>query len=116
MNNLTATQHAICDSVYTLDNGVKAKDLNQIQADRLLGQLRPEQMAGALATMPTVVDDLQTLGNEQPEADEFDEMNVADLREYAKNNGVDLGGITKKSDILAAVRATDTEGNLLDGD
>ena len=39
------------------------------------------------------------------EGDELDRMTVAELRDYAEENGVDLGGITKKADIRDAIRA-----------
>lgn len=37
--------------------------------------------------------------------DDVDEMTVAQLREYADTNDIDLGGATVKADILAAVKA-----------
>ncbi len=35
----------------------------------------------------------------------LDGMTVAQLKEYAANNGIDLGGATRKADILAAIEA-----------
>ena len=36
---------------------------------------------------------------------DFDAMNLDQLREYAQANQVDLGGATKKADILAVLKA-----------
>lgn len=38
----------------------------------------------------------------------LDGMTVAQLREYADTNGIDLGGATKKADIRAAIEAMET--------
>ena len=45
---------------------------------------------------------------DEPEADKpkhVDDMTVAELKEYAEANGIDLGEASKKNDILAAVKA-----------
>lgn len=39
------------------------------------------------------------------EAKELDGMTVAEMREYADENGIDLGGATKKADVLEALKA-----------
>ncbi|MEG2097440.1 MAG: CD1375 family protein [Pseudoflavonifractor sp.] len=39
----------------------------------------------------------------------FDSMTVAQLKEYATTNGIDLGGATLKADIRAVVKATAVE-------
>ena len=44
----------------------------------------------------------------EPES-ELDSMNVAQLKKYAKEHGIDLGGETKKEPILAIIRATEEE-------
>lgn len=41
---------------------------------------------------------------EQKVHDVNDEMTVAELTEYAKSNNIDLGGATKKADILAVIQ------------
>ena len=38
----------------------------------------------------------------------LDGMTVAQLREYADTNGIDLGGATKKADVRAAIEAVET--------
>lgn len=40
----------------------------------------------------------------QPETDDVDEMTVAQLKDYADENNIDLQGATVKADILAAVK------------
>ncbi|MEG1593291.1 MAG: Rho termination factor N-terminal domain-containing protein [Pseudoflavonifractor sp.] len=37
----------------------------------------------------------------------LDNMTVPRLQEYAANNGIDLGGATKKADIVAAIKAAE---------
>ncbi|WP_028988037.1 hypothetical protein [Thermicanus aegyptius] len=37
---------------------------------------------------------------------DFNDMTVAELKQYAADNGIDLGGATKKGDILAVIFAT----------
>ena len=41
--------------------------------------------------------------------DELEIMTVAELRSYAETTGVDLGKLTKKADIIAAIRAAEAE-------
>ena len=50
----------------------------------------------------------------QPEAD-FSAMTVAEMKEYARENGIDLGDAKKKADILAVISAQDVSGNDSDG-
>jgi hypothetical protein len=51
----------------------------------------------------------------------IDDMSVAELKEYASNEGIDLGDASKKADILAAIQKTeeqrkqDAEANEDDG-
>ncbi len=40
----------------------------------------------------------------------IDEMTVAELKQYAAENGIDLGTATKKSDILATIQAAQNDG------
>ncbi|MDF2722106.1 MAG: hypothetical protein K0Q59_1781 [Paenibacillus sp.] len=42
---------------------------------------------------------------------ELDDMTVPQLREYANTNNIDLGGATKKPDILSAIRAAQNAGS-----
>lgn len=42
--------------------------------------------------------------SEQGAGDELDGMTVDELKEYAQEAGIDLKGVTKKSDIIAAIR------------
>lgn len=40
-------------------------------------------------------------------AEPLDEMTLAELKAYAKENGIDLDGATKKADVLAAIMAAE---------
>ena len=50
-------------------------------------------------------------GDDADEGDELDRMTVAELRDYAEENGVDLTGVTKKADIREAIRAAEAAGD-----
>ncbi|BBH17497.1 hypothetical protein Back2_17840 [Nocardioides baekrokdamisoli] len=63
------------------------------------GQRIPE---GAL---PSEVVRLAAAGIIQPDAVNFKAMNLADLKAWAADHGVDLGEATKKADIIAALEA-----------
>jgi len=39
-------------------------------------------------------------------ADNLDEMTIPELRAIAQENGIDLGGLTKKADIIETIRAS----------
>lgn len=39
-----------------------------------------------------------------PEADAYDDMTVTELRSYAADNGIDLGGVKSKADITSVIR------------
>ena len=41
---------------------------------------------------------------EQSADDELDSMTVDELKEYAQEAGIDLRGITRKADVIAAIR------------
>ena len=43
------------------------------------------------------------------EGDELDSMTVAELRAYADTTGVNLGKLTKKADIISAIRKAESE-------
>lgn len=43
--------------------------------------------------------------------DPLKKMTVDELKEYASNNGVDLGEATKKAEILAVIQAAETGKN-----
>lgn len=49
------------------------------------------------------------LNDDVPVGDELSAMTVAQLKEYAEANGIDLGDATLKADILAAIRAAEAE-------
>lgn len=49
------------------------------------------------------------LNDDVPVGDELSAMTVAQLKEYAKANGIDLGDATRKDDILTAIRAAEAE-------
>lgn len=42
---------------------------------------------------------------EQAEHEDLDEMSVKELKAYAEEHGIDLNGLTKKADILKAIKA-----------
>lgn len=44
---------------------------------------------------------------ESKEKDPFDSMKVEELKEYAAENGIDLGDATKKADIIAVIKAAE---------
>ena len=64
--------------------------------DRLNGDEVAEDEPAAEADLPDEADDL-------PE--DLRALNLAELREIAKEQGVDLGGATRKADIIAALSA-----------
>ena len=64
--------------------------------DRLNGDAIAEDEPEAEADLPDEADDL-------PE--DLQALNLAELREIAKEQGVDLGGATRKADIIAALSA-----------
>ena len=64
--------------------------------DRLNGDEVTEDEPAAEADLPDEADDL-------PE--DLRALNLAELREIAKEQGVDLGGATRKADIIAALSA-----------
>ena len=64
--------------------------------DRLNGDDVAEDEPAAEADLPDEADDL-------PE--DLRALNLAELREIAKDQGVDLGGATRKADIIAALSA-----------
>ena len=45
---------------------------------------------------------------------DIDKMTVDELKEYAKENDIDLGEVTKKADILEAIKTAD-EPDIVDG-
>lgn len=50
---------------------------------------------------------LAEIVGEEPEQgadDELDSMTVDELKEYAQEAGIDLKGITRKADVIAAIR------------
>lgn len=64
--------------------------------DRLNGDAVAEDEPEADPDLPDEADDL-------PE--DLQALNLAELREVAKEQGVDLGGATRKADIIAALSA-----------
>jgi hypothetical protein len=46
---------------------------------------------------------------EEDEGDDFDAMTVAQLKERAEADGIDLGEATKKADIIAKIRAASVD-------
>ena len=42
---------------------------------------------------------------EQAEHEDLDDMTVKELKTYAEEHGIDLNGLTKKADILNAIKA-----------
>ena len=64
--------------------------------DRLNGDEVAEDEPAAEADLPDEADDL-------PE--DLRALNLAELREIAQEQGVDLGGATRKADIIAALSA-----------
>ena len=64
--------------------------------DRLNGDAIAEDEPEADPDLPDEADDL-------PE--DLQALNLAELRELAKEQGVDLGGATRKADIIAALSA-----------
>ena len=51
--------------------------------------------------------------DDSPESDpdEFDGMTIPQLQEHAKTNNINLGGATRKPDILKAIRAAQNAGS-----
>ena len=76
---------------------------------------RKEQPKAAAASKPVSVEnavrvpsapDVDGAGDD---ADELDAMTVTELRNYADMTGVDLGKLTKKGDIIDAIRKAEAE-------
>lgn len=64
--------------------------------DRLNGDAIAEDEPEADPDLPDEADDL---------LEDLQALNLAELREIAKEQGVDLGGATRKADIIAALSA-----------
>lgn len=64
----------------------------------------PEWDYSELSIMAMCQGRLDSIGAKQ-EKDPLDSMTVAELKEYAETNVIELGDATKKADILAAVKA-----------
>lgn len=45
-----------------------------------------------------------TLGADQSSADKLDSMTVPELKDFATENGIELGEATKKADIIAVIQ------------
>lgn len=48
-----------------------------------------------------------TSGDESAGEVDLDEMNLAELRDYAKDHNIDLHGATKKDEVLAEIKSAD---------
>lgn len=46
---------------------------------------------------------------EQAEHENLDDMTVKELKVYAEEHGIDLNGLTKKADILSAIKAVNAK-------
>lgn len=46
-----------------------------------------------------------TAPDQEPATDGFEDMKVAELKQVAEKRGVEVTGLTKKADIIAALRA-----------
>ena len=78
---------------------VKAQD-ETAPLETTVADIEPEAAAPAVSKP----DDYGT-----NEDDELSTMTVAELRAYAETTGVDLGKLTKKADIIAAIRKAEAE-------
>lgn len=51
------------------------------------------------------LDSISAPGATQEQAEHLEEMTLKELKAYAEAHGIDLNGLTKKSDILNAIKA-----------
>jgi len=65
----------------------------------------PAPIRAYLTTAGYTVTDSNDVDGPADSADDLDERTVADLRDYAVEYGIDLEGLTRKADIVAAIRA-----------
>ena len=78
----------------------------------IVGDEIPKQPAGERADKPN--DPPADTGNDgegdkDDDVDELDGMTVSQLRVYAETVGIDLGKLTKKADIIEAIRKAEAE-------
>ncbi len=73
------------------------------------------QKGVAVTDDPAVADILRADGfsvtGEAPALDSLDKMKVDELRDYAKEKGVDLGEAAKKADILSLIQAAEAKND-----
>lgn len=55
------------------------------------------------------LDSILAPGATQDKADDLSGMTLKELKEYAETHGIDLNGLTKKADILNAIKAVNAE-------
>ena len=60
-------------------------------------------------TTPPTTNAMTGKAENEPEQDELDGMTVNELRAYAETVGIDLGRLTKKSEIINAIREAEAE-------
>lgn len=65
----------------------------------------PAPIRAYLTTAGYTVTDSNDVDGPADSADDLDERTVADLRDYALEYGINLDGLTRKADIVAAIRA-----------
>lgn len=78
----------------------------------IVGDEIPKQPAGDSADKPNdpPADTGDTGANDEgADGDELDGMTVSQLRVYAETVGIDLGKLTKKADIIEAIRKAEAE-------
>ena len=64
------------------------------------------QEASGKTVLRSALQTVDTEGGNPFHVAELKEMNLADLKDYAATNGIDLGTATKKADVLAAIMLT----------
>jgi len=82
-----------------------SSDLNKHNSP---GSRKFEQLSGEVADAPSASLPESSEDDEDPEegSDELDGMTVAQLKTFAAEEEIDLSGVSRKSDILSAIRAT----------
>ncbi|PNQ78877.1 Rho termination factor N-terminal domain-containing protein [Paenibacillus sp. F4] len=99
----------------TLTNSAKYGGEFHIKGQEI--EVEPKHVPGLIADKVISPD---TEVPEEPVETDVNKMNLAQLKDYAEQNSIDLAGATKKEDVLAAIvkagegNGTEPQGNAAD--
>ena len=70
---------------------------------------QPDSDSSEKPTTSPTTEAVSGKAEDKPEKDELDGMTVNELKAYAETVGIDLGKLTKKADIINAIRKAEAE-------